>query len=358
MPEADGIGKVKECAAAIGAATAKRAQALWRSSMFVKGVLIVGGSVVAGVAQFAASGDTIHPWAMAGIAASILVGIGGLFVLLSEYDASEQLEAARKAVEVAREQHVEATELEYVQLQLRDQIDRGVALHTAIMGVRGVIEQSLAAGANDPVVILRKSLEIVSNSLVVSFGFASEDTWTICIYKAELEAGQVMLRCVAHDRTIMCDMDTARRWPAGVGAAGVAYAQDDEVIVPDLLAPELGSIFSLGDRARDHDYARYRSIAAVPVDVGENCAPWGVVVVTSDRPGHFDPGDTDRLTTSEPARALAGMAALAIQGAMSASQSRVSGAEVGGTAANNKKLPESGNMLPETNRGFAALTGA
>jgi len=69
-----------------------------------------------------------------------------------------------------------------------------------------------------------------------------------------------------------------------------------------------------GSRARgDYDPVRYRSIGAVPIRLAASDPPWGVVVATSSRPGHFaGKNKLGGVQPEEDIRALAGMVALAI----------------------------------------------
>jgi hypothetical protein len=116
----------------------------------------------------------------------------------------------------------------------------------------------------------------------------------------------------AVSRSIDCEIDAARVWPEGVGAGGVALSRGQEVLVPDLQAPELGTLHQIGDLRREHDAMRYRSIAAVPILVAREKLPWGVVVATSDRAGHFGIDQGTGVRTAEASRALAGMVALGV----------------------------------------------
>ena len=120
-------------------------------------------------------------------------------------------------------------------------------------------------------------------------------------------------RCVAHARKIQCNIAEARQWEEGVGVAGVSYSMGNEIIIPDMSAPELGTVFNLNNNCRDYDAERYRSMVAVPIRVGANSVPWGVAVVTTDQPHHFSVQSSDGVPTCEPIRAIAAMAALAVK---------------------------------------------
>lgn len=145
-------------------------------------------------------------------------------------------------------------------------------------------------------------------------GFEISDMWTICVYRAEPNAsgGRDSLRCVAHNRAIQCEISEARVWDEGVGVSGISYANQREIIVPDLSSANLGSMFNLAGGARPYDGDRYRSIVCVPVVIHGQGKPWGVVVATSDRVNHFNTDEDGGPKAIEPARLLAAMVALAV----------------------------------------------
>lgn len=82
-------------------------------------------------------------------------------------------------------------------------------------------------------------------------------------------------------------------------------------MVPNMHHAGLGTVFNIAAGARDYDSDRYRSIAAVPIRVGGREKPWGVIVATNDRFGHFGLGDAIGPQNEEAVRLLAGMVALA-----------------------------------------------
>jgi hypothetical protein len=88
-----------------------------------------------------------------------------------------------------------------------------------------------------------------------------------------------------------------------------------EVVIPDLAAPELGTVFALKTAVltREHDLKRYRSMVAVPITTSAGASIWGVAVVTTDRANHFTNDPSDGVSHTEPARAIAAMAGLAVK---------------------------------------------
>lgn len=109
--------------------------------------------------------------------------------------------------------------------------------------------------------------------------------------------------------------------------------------------PGLAIIFDVGLNRRDYDRDRYVSMVAVPIKVGRETKPWGVVTVTTDRPNHFNLDVGNRVTTSEPARAVAAMAGLAIK----ALGERSNGGNSAGNAAPGRAASETRSDGPVEN---------
>lgn len=295
-------------------------RSIFRASRFVKVVLIIGGATLASVAltiDIAHANHEISPWTIAGLAAAALVAVGGIFDTLRETDASKALVAGHHAVEVARQREKELEEMIEDHGRFDTAVVRGLELYNSMDVMRGAIEQSLSLPDTSVSSIIQTCLSAAGDSLLVAFGFDIKDIWTICVFMAQpdSESGKVSLRCVAHMRKIPCDISQARSWPEGVGVAGIAYSTNHEIIIQDMSSPEVSAVFDLGAQARSYDKDRYASMVAVPVTVGANPKPWGVAVVTTDRPDHFSPEPSYGVATAEPIRAIASMTALAVKAA-------------------------------------------
>jgi hypothetical protein len=305
---------LREKAEAVAEQFKRRSKNQSSASLLVKIILIVVGSAVATVAQFLdfnSSGPT-HSQIL-GIIAAIAAGIGGIYVVVTDKDAAEELELARDAIESARELQYSLIESSSEFVRYQREVKRAVELYQMMSILRGVIEQVIASPLRDTLKIIDVCMEAAQRALPITMGFHQADRWTICVYHAEAnDGGKVILKCVAHNRAIKCDLAEARTWAEGVGVSGVAYSNNREVIVPDLLDPGLGTVFDLGDKRKAYDDERYRSLAAVPISVDRAERPWGILIATSDRPHHFEVTEQPGVQTVEGVRALAGMLALAI----------------------------------------------
>ena len=302
------------------------------ASRFVKIGLIAGGSTVAIVAQFMSvpSGEPFGGWQIAGIAAAVVAGFGAIFVVLTEEDASADLENARAAIEEARNHERDYDDILTDFSKFERELQRAIELYSSVNAMRGVVERVLGSRQRDELAIVPLLMMAAKRPLPIALGFEQSHRWTVCIYRAEADSdtNKTMLRCVAHLRSIDCDISQARSWPEGVGVAGIAYAKNSELIVPDMADPALGTVFNLrADLTRPYDAERYRSFAIVPIGVDRDEKPWGVIIGTTDQPSHFNSGEETGLRTTEGIRAVAGMVALAV------AASRVAPIEVGDASA-------------------------
>lgn len=281
---------------------------------FTLKIIMVAASFAAGAAQFrlTPTGD-IPLWNVIGLFGVGALALFSVCLLFMDDNAPKELNIARRAVEQARnlfqllnDDYEEAAATE---ANLR----RATELYNAMTSMREVIEQSAGAPLDD-VALINLLTTAAGRALMVASDFKLAEHWTLLVYRAEAgeDGSSRQLRCVGGKRSIECELVDARVWPEGVGAGGIALSRGQEVLVPDLAAPELGTLHQIGSLQRSHDDGRFRSIAAVPILVGRELKPWGVVVATSDRAGHFGVEVGPGVRTAEASRALAGMVALAV----------------------------------------------
>lgn len=286
------------------------------SSMTVKVGLIALGSAVVAIVQCVGL-PAEGPWpalGVIGVVAAVLVFVGSVIVLIMDRDPSAQLALADEAIRAAEgieAQLVEEAE-QYDALWIA--INRATDLYYSLMAMRGALERLTISDRADEPAAIDHLLEVSEPTLLPALGFELGQNYTICVYRAENEAdGKKVLRLIAHRRALNCALSAARTWAEGVGAAGIAYATGRELTLPDMLDPALKSLREQRDSQRVDGADPYMSIVAVPVFVGPSNTKWGVVVATSDVRNHFSAADEeDGVRTSEGARALAGMVALAV----------------------------------------------
>lgn len=300
---------IDDLAGQVSDAFLRKARRFARGSLFIKLILVVVCSGLVSAAQFLQIPDDAKMTAVqaAGVILSIVVCLGALYLAVTEEDASVELALAHKALEEARL----AEDPQEVYDFYDELVQRQIALYQSFNAMRSgletiVISNEVTEG------FCQTLLDLAGVMLPVALGLRQEDRWTICIYKAEVnESGYNDLKCVAHLRRIQCDISKARSWREGVGVVGISFANRQEVIVPDMSAAQLGTIFNLASDTRDYDSDRYRSMAAAPIKIEGQKLPWGVVVATNDRVNHFDHLDETGLQTAEGVRLIAGLLAIA-----------------------------------------------
>jgi hypothetical protein len=282
------------------------------ASKFVKGVLILGGAFVAGLAQFWTwpSGAAPDVSQIVGMAATFAVGLGGIFVLATERDAADALAVADKAVDSAQILEARFDEITaYI-----DDSEKLAETYQLCLTMRGAIEQSAIGATGGTDGLVSTIFDLASRPLTIAIGFEQSDRWTLGVYKAQPSGtpGKVELKSIAQKRAIECTLEQARVWPEGVGIAGICYTNGREIVLPDLRVEGMRAVFGPRNLTREYDVERYVSMVAVPIKVAGRDKPWGVVVATSDRAGHFAAESRPGFKTDEPVRALSAFIALAV----------------------------------------------
>lgn len=293
-----------------------KAQVMSNALKVVRFALIYGGAALSALAA------VFYPewkWPITdvqiiGLVGAALVCLGGFFSIYTE-DSPKVLSDAQLAIN-----HAESVKNGYEEAiafaqQYEEAARRLSALYLATGAARNVLEQAASAKFADQNTLISSCLDAMHRDLRLALGFELSHVWTICVYERVTPqgGGSDILKCIAHDRTHPCDISKARTWKYGVGVGGMALARNSEVVAPDIQAPEAGSVFAVdGETVKDLDRDRYRSLIGVPVHVGEDADPMGVVVVTSNQPEHFGAEEVDGVAPEEGARALAGIVALAV----------------------------------------------
>lgn len=240
---------------------------------------------------------------------AVLIFLGGCITLVSAWNRDDELTAAQRATSLAQLYDDMARDFEFVLRQL----DRAAELFRSMEIMRTMIQLFHELGIDDEETRVRILLDAVEPTMLLAFDFEVGEHWTLGVYKAEPDPDCCeLLHCVATVRsTKSSDPKSARRWPTGVGFAGIVHARGSELMLADLADKALGNLDELpSNLVRESDRSHYRSVAAVPVLVRN--IGWGVAVATSDRPGRFDVEDEAGVRSAEAVRALAGMVALAV----------------------------------------------
>lgn len=297
---------LKDVSKSITALLGERSDALDRSIWWAKILAAIGAVTIA-------FGKSLKADPALEIAGAAVVFVATTFVLWADKKSAKTLSQARQAIDeaLAKEQEFEderrksaATDAAYA-----EELDRLSHMQAARDYVRAIFEQVTERPISiSEITLIRLILEQTKRALFLAHGFKMSDYFTICVYQVEQRSGYRELVCKAQLRSIECDIQTARRWREGIGAAGICLAKGQEVVVPDLLAEALGSMYAIPEKKVDDD--RYRAIVAEPIYANGEDQIWGVLVATSSVPNHFS---VDGRRYVNVAQSLAGMISLAVK---------------------------------------------
>lgn len=310
------MNRVEELRENVAALFQRKAALTKRVTFWIKLLLLVFGAFVATSASFF-SADGLFPLTtqkILGLTGGSLVLLGSIYLLITEEDTTEALDEARRAADEAVNLALKSEVIYQISLENEEAAARLYSLYMMMSIARGTVEQAVADNHSGEDQLIRASLSSVASEMKHALGLGFQDIWTICVYRAEQhQDGHKELRLIAHDRPFDCSISDARRWKEGVGVGGIAYAKNDEVIAPNLDDPAVGTVFKLDEaQMKPEDREKYKSVVAVPITVGNDAAPWGVVLATSDTPDYFGSIEYVGVPPEEAVRALAGVVAVAV----------------------------------------------
>ena len=214
----------------------------------------------------------------------VLVGAYGLFGLnkikdfirLADLDEIEQQvkEYQEKLDDKAEESH----NLEH---GLTTLVSHSVAVQASLSVLQSLLTSDLSSDQTD-----EKGIERLLAPLIQlrteALGFTADDLYNLAVYIYDEKQNLLRLRYRDCDNRIRRQ---DRSWRPGTGHVGLAFTQNRTIITenvadaPDILGPYV-----------DTDNNQYVSIISTPIfsTLIGTAVPMGVLVITSDREGHFD----------------------------------------------------------------------
>ncbi len=245
-----------------------------------------------------------------------LAAVGGLFVARFDFRKleltsflNEAESIAETAIDAGRKAQTKLDKLTEDGLRLER---RRLALIDANVVMREALEQALLVPAATQDKAIDAMLEAALLHMLVAIDFTIDETWAISVFQAQ---GNELVRIVAKRARRADEGKESRKWKKTEGFVGAAWSLEKDVIVSgeqDDLAPY--DLKVPADLQRDYDAVRYRSMAAIPVRLGDPAEIWGVIAVSSDRAGRFRRianGDRQEQAV-DTVRLIARMTALAV----------------------------------------------
>lgn len=268
-------------------------------------ILGAGGALLAALAKaFDGNAGTVMVFVGGALAA-----VGALFVARFDFRKLELTAFVTEAEAIAEEAIAAGRQLEARQIAASELDIRRLALIDANKVMREALEQALLIPEADPNGTVDMMLEMALRHILIAVGFVMEEAWAISVFQVQ---GDELVRIVAKRAHRADEQKESRRWKKNQGYVGAAWAREDAVIVTDgqdgATAEELKVP---DDLQRAYDNERYRSMAAIPVRLGDPAEIWGVIAVSSDRAGRFRrmPGDRQEQAV-DTVRLIARMTAL------------------------------------------------
>ena len=98
------MAKIDDLEHRVSVAFKDRAKSFWRTSLFVKIAMVTVATSVLALAQYMEipKDTSLTGWQSIKIAAALIAGVGGVFVIFTEKDSSVELSLAQDAIEEAK----------------------------------------------------------------------------------------------------------------------------------------------------------------------------------------------------------------------------------------------------------------
>ena len=269
------------------------------------------GALIAGIAQF-----FDDSWIqLVGAVGAIVTFISAIILLASEKDSSLALAAARNAMDIAKRQEQEHAKLVKERAEREAIYFAEVTRFSHFQSARDFARQGFEEVINSTEVltesdVIGRLFTQADRFLKLSLGLQTGDIYSVCVHARQINAQTSIpeLHCVAHIRAIDCPFNKARIWPQNIGVAGTAMSLRRPLFEADMTLPGIKARYGLSAFDTAYD-GQCRSIYSCPVWGGNQADPWGMLTITTNKPGHFREDD---ITYGNVANSLAGMISLAV----------------------------------------------
>lgn len=319
----------------------RRSEKRWRhlklAGQLVGGVLAAWGGGMGGDLLTQTGGTTSPTWKMitlmGGVLLLIVVGVmtffdrdPGEFAELAD----QRQEALSRAVSLAQERDALSRTADAYRTRVAVVEERAqlrVTLHQVLLQA---VETASLQRAKTPAKI-QMLLEIATDKLLQALTIERQEDWTISVFQRKPRGKADAMVRIAQKWAAAADAKKDKRvWFKAEGYTGAAWETRKPVIVDDARSAIAKGIYHVPPEKRvlrddvrgiRADVERYVSAASFPIRVGPanprdpNWQPWGIITVTTDRPGLFSHEDSAAAGENrEVVRYLAALIALIVAG--------------------------------------------
>ncbi len=261
-------------------------------------IFIALATAAAGGLKVLTPSDATLTWASASVAMQVLLlaltFVAAVIVLLTDKSATSVVHDAQVAIDEAETLRSAAVETEAVIAQLELQMAKQTRVEYIVDAMRSVVDVALHEKTlnNDR---LKEWMTDLLDFLVADkqmlFGIGDEQ-WNFSIYIFDVSTSELVC-AVTRRPTTKEEQAPHRSWRAGEGHVGKAFQDRRPLVCADSTEANVRGFFDApGDKLRDYDLDRYRSLAAIPIQTDEE-QPLGVIVATSAVEGRFTPDDDE-----------------------------------------------------------------
>lgn len=282
----------------------------------VKGFLLLFGGVMAGAAQFMDTPTVGIPWnRIIGIVGVLLIFAGGLWPLVADREVSMLLDGSRRALDEAEDRAQDTERLRHAFFVEASALKREVRRRDQLAQLSRLllekVERAIVSGDKDISSIVDDALNYGGRMLLGVLGVEGGERWTIHVFQY-VPARTELVWLAGHGADRDRCAPGRQTWRPWEGFVGTAFMKNGETILANTAVDAAREMLITRQEKRSpHDPEHYRSIAAIPIRVGNRMFPWGVAIATSDRIGRFGGIDDETAGMNVDAvRAIAATVAL------------------------------------------------
>jgi len=188
----------------------------------------------------------------------------------------------------------DASELKNVIYNLETELARLIQIEGIIDAMRSVVDIAIIRTEIDFSKMKEWMIDLLDFMVTdkLTLFQIGDEQWNFSIYIFNETSGE--LECIVTRRpTVKEEQAGHRPWREGEGHVGKAFQGRRALVCRDSKDPNVRGFFDAPDgKLRGYDLDRYRSLAAIPIQV-DGAVPLGVLVATSEKVGRFDPEDED-----------------------------------------------------------------